>query len=133
MAPNYKSDILETGSKVALKFKEILLSNGVNDEIESLTMESGMQPEGFGSVAKYLTVTFKNSDKKPLNLFLKTHTTSAAHSELLNEAKIFEKEAMFFMDYVPVAKEFCKSKGYTTIKISMENQCKNHFVTFSFL
>ncbi|ODN02404.1 putative oxidoreductase dhs-27 [Orchesella cincta] len=112
MSPIPKNEELESSNEVTQKYKDILKSNGVTDEVsEVIVKDSGLQGEGFASVSKYVTIKFQNPSVKPLNLFVKAHTASAAHREFLTEAKLFEKESTFFMEYVPAAEEFCKSKG----------------------
>ncbi|CAL8070780.1 unnamed protein product [Orchesella dallaii] len=112
MSPTPKNEVPETSDEVTLKYKEIVKANGINDEVsEVLIKSSGLQGEGFASQANYVTINFKNPNLKPLNLFVKSHTANSTHSEMLTDAKLFEKESMFFMEYVPAAKEFCKSKG----------------------
>ncbi|ODN02392.1 putative oxidoreductase dhs-27 [Orchesella cincta] len=112
MPPIPKDKDFETSDEVTRKYKEILLSNGVTDEISEVIVKSaGLKGEGFASVSKYVTIKFQNPSVKPLNLFVKAHSSNAAHTEMLTEAKLFEKESRFYMEYIPAAKEFCKSKG----------------------
>ncbi|CAL8138694.1 unnamed protein product [Orchesella dallaii] len=110
------SNASQTPTEVTLKYKEILKSNGIKDEVSQVILaDSGLQGEGMGSQTQLVTITFQNPSLKPLNLFVKAHFANASHSEMLEETKLFEKEAVFFMDYVPAAKEFCKSKGYENL------------------
>ncbi|ODN02403.1 putative oxidoreductase dhs-27 [Orchesella cincta] len=123
MSPVPKSEELETSDEVTLKYKEILRSNGVTDEVSGVIVQgSGLQGEGFASATKCVTIKFENPSLKPLNLFVKSHTASGAHTEMLTEGKLFEKESRFFMEYVPAAKEFCKSKGYDDL-VDMYPKC----------
>ncbi|ODM98198.1 hypothetical protein Ocin01_08480 [Orchesella cincta] len=102
----------QTAADITAKYKAILKSNGIDDEVSQvIPSDSGLQGEGMGSQTQFITVKFKNPDIKPLNLFVKAHFANASHSEMLEETKLFEKEATFFMQYVPAAKEFCKLKG----------------------
>ncbi|CAL8070771.1 unnamed protein product [Orchesella dallaii] len=112
MSSTSKNEVLETSDEVTLKYKEIVKANGINDEVsEVIVKSSGLLGEGFASLTQYVTINFQNPDIKPLHLFVKTHTSNSSHSEFLTESKLFEKEARFFMEYVPAAIEFCKSKG----------------------
>ncbi|CAL8070781.1 unnamed protein product [Orchesella dallaii] len=112
MSPTPKNQPLETSDEVTLKFKEIVKANGITDEVSEVIVKSaGLQGEGFASETKYVTINFQNPSIKPLYLFVKAHTSNSSHTEMLTGAKIFEKETNFFMDYVPAAIEFCKSKG----------------------
>ncbi|CAL8070777.1 unnamed protein product [Orchesella dallaii] len=112
MSPTPKNEVSETSAEVALKYKEIVKANGINDEVsEVIVKTSGLLGEGFASQTNYVTINFQNPDIKPLHLFVKTHTSNSSHSELLTESKLFEKESIFFMKYVPAAIEFCKTKG----------------------
>lgn len=82
------------------------------DEVSSVDVRNtDLQGEGMISQTQYATVKFVNPQVKDLNLFLKVHTASPSHSEMIEELKAFEKEAMFLTKYVPAAREFCKSKG----------------------
>ncbi|CAL8123643.1 unnamed protein product [Orchesella dallaii] len=97
---------------ISKKYREILKSNGINEEIEEVTVaDAGLKGEGMASQTQYVTIKLKNTNMKPLNLFVKVHTSNPQHSEWIEEWKLFEKESRFFMEYVPAAKEFCKSKG----------------------
>ncbi|CAL8070772.1 unnamed protein product [Orchesella dallaii] len=112
MSPTPKNEVSETSDELTLKYKEIVKANGINDEVsEVLINSSGLQGQGFASQANHVTINFKNPNVKPLNLFVKSHTANSTHSEMLEGGKLFEKESRFFMEYVPAAKEFCKSKG----------------------
>ncbi|CAL8070770.1 unnamed protein product [Orchesella dallaii] len=112
MSPTPKNEVPETSDEVTLKYKEIVKANGINDEVSQVLINSsGLQGEGFASQANYVTINFKNPKVKPLNLFVKSLTANSTHSDMLKESKLFEKESRFFMEYVPAAKEFCKSKG----------------------
>lgn len=91
-------------------FRSILQSNGISEPIsEVLIQDSGLQGENLGSITQSVTVKFENS--QPLHLFMKTQTTNPVHNVMLQESKVFEKETRFFMEYIPVATEFCKKKG----------------------
>ncbi|CAL8123631.1 unnamed protein product [Orchesella dallaii] len=108
MSPN----ILETDTETLSKYKEIIKANGITDEISEVTVnDAGLRGEGFASQSNIATVKFVNPNLKPLHLFVKSHTTNSSHSEMIDELKAFEKEARFYMEYVPAAKEFCRSKG----------------------
>ncbi|CAL8070783.1 unnamed protein product [Orchesella dallaii] len=112
MSPTPKNEVLETSDKITLKYKKIVKANGINDEVsEVIVKSSGLQGEGFASQTNYVTINFQNTDIKSLHLFTKAHTSNSSHSELLTESKLFEKESRFFMEYVPAAMEFCKTKG----------------------
>ncbi|CAL8123619.1 unnamed protein product [Orchesella dallaii] len=112
MAPTPKPGELGSQDTVVLKYNEILKSNGITDEVsEVIVGDSGLQGEGQSSQTQYVTVKFKNANVKPLNLFVKSHSDNASHSEFLEDTKLFEKEARFFVEYLPAAKAFCKSKG----------------------
>ncbi|ODM93651.1 hypothetical protein Ocin01_13029, partial [Orchesella cincta] len=109
MSPNN----LETDAEITSKYKEIIRANGITEEIsEVIVADAGLRGEGFASQSKIATVKFQNPDIKPLNLFVKTHTTNSSHSEMIDEVKAFEKESRFYMEYVPAAKEFCRTKGH---------------------
>ncbi len=70
-----------------------------------------MLGEGFASLTSYVTVKFENPENAPLNLFVKIQTENPSHVELMAEMKAYEKEARFFMEYLPAAKEMCNAKG----------------------
>lgn len=94
------------------KFVEILQSNGISDTVSEVSIkDAGLKGEGFASLTQFVTVTFENPKIKPLNLFVKVHTSNTSHSQMLNDLQLFQKEAMFLMDYVPAAREMCCNKG----------------------
>ncbi|CAL8123628.1 unnamed protein product [Orchesella dallaii] len=111
MSPPPKN--METSNEVTkLDFRKILKSNGVTDEVSEVNVkDSGLKGEGFISQQIYVEIKFENPNIKPLNLFAKTHTANPSHSEMVDELKAFEKETLFFREYVPAAKELCKPKG----------------------
>ncbi|ODM93652.1 putative oxidoreductase dhs-27 [Orchesella cincta] len=95
-----------------LKYKEILKANGITDEVAEVNIkDSGLRGEGFISQQQYVSIKFQNPNLKPLNLFEKSHTANESHSVMVDDLKAFAKETRFFMDYVPAARELCKSKG----------------------
>lgn len=95
------------------KFKEIVKSNGILEPVaEVIVKESGLMGENFASKTHLVTIKFQNADVKPLNLFMKVLVNSESHTKLITELKAFEKEARFFMKYLPEARAFCESKGY---------------------
>lgn len=95
------------------QYKNILVRNGIHDAIKEVQVsDSGAKGDGFASVTKRVKVIFEDDTKAPLNLFIKVHTENPSHEELINGMKAFEKEAEFFMEYLPEAKTFCEEKGY---------------------
>ncbi|ODM93654.1 hypothetical protein Ocin01_13030 [Orchesella cincta] len=113
MTPAPKFDTEETPDEVSLKYKSILKSNGIHDEVsEVIVKHSGLQGAGMASQQLYVTVKFADTNKLPLNLFVKAHTSNPSHSEMIDAINSFENESRFFMEYIPAAKEFCKSKGH---------------------
>lgn len=100
-----------------LKYKEIVKSNGIHETVaEVLIKDSDLVGENFGSKTQVVTIKFENSNVKPLNLFVKTFINSGSHTKLFQGMKAFEKEARFFMKYLPAVSEFCKSFGYRANK-----------------
>lgn len=96
-----------------LDFEHILKLNGIYPEevSETVVKASGLHGENFASITEYATVKFKNPEKSPLHLFTKRKSGNDSFNKMLNECQMFEKEAEFFMSYVPFAKEYCKSVG----------------------
>lgn len=113
MSPTPESTtIAPTSAEVSTRFKEILKSNGVTDPVaEVIIKDSGLRGENLASVTNRVTVNFENASIKPLELFMKSTADSGFHAEMLKEGKMFEKESRFFMEYIPAAREFCKSMG----------------------
>lgn len=100
------------------KFKEILKSNGVHEPVaEVVVKDSGLTSEDFASSQKLVTIRFKNTNIKPLNLFMKTLIDLESHNQMITDLKSFEKEATFFMNYLSAATEFCSSMGYSELHI----------------
>lgn len=96
----------------AEKYKEILRSNGILDKVSEVTIkDSGAKHDGMASLTQCVTVKFENPEKPPFQFFVKVHTENPSHSAMLEELKAFEKEARFFMEYLPAANELCKAKG----------------------
>lgn len=92
------------------KFSDILKSYGIQDEVSQVTTKgSGAKGEGMLSNIECVTVKFVKDDIKDLHLFVKMLIPS--HTAMIDEAKVFEKEALFLTKYVDAAKEFCSSKG----------------------
>lgn len=112
MAPTPDQSDIPGTDNVTEKFIEILRSNGIKDAVSSVCVkDAGLKGEGFASLTQYVTVQFENPNLKPLNLFVKSYTNNASHSEMLDELKLFQKEATFLVDYVKAAKEMCRQKG----------------------
>ncbi|CAL8123646.1 unnamed protein product [Orchesella dallaii] len=113
MPPVPKLDVEETPNEATLKYKRIVKANGIHDEVsEVIVKHSGLQGAGMSSQQLYVTVKFVDLNINPLNLFVKAHTTNSHHSELIDGFRAFEKESRFFTEYIPAAREFCKSKGH---------------------
>ncbi|CAL8117040.1 unnamed protein product [Orchesella dallaii] len=108
-----KLDAVQTQNEVTLKYKEIIKANGIHDEVSDpdvIVKDSGLQGAGMASQQLYVTVKFTDLNNNPLNLFVKAHTDNPHHSELIDEFKAFEKESIFFTEYIPTTEKFCKSK-----------------------
>lgn len=94
------------------EFKEMMKRNGIHDTVsEVIVKDSGLRGENMTSKTNCVTIIFENPDKKPLELFMKTAFENNAMTDAFAGAKLFEKEARFFMEYLPEAREFCKSLG----------------------
>lgn len=114
MAPSptpVATPVAPTPPEVIAKYQEILKSNGITGVSEILVKDSGLQGENMGSVTECVTVKFEDSNMKNLNLFTKKKPDNENFNTFLNEVKAFEKESMFFMKYLPVAREYCKRMG----------------------
>lgn len=115
--PSTSNGDLSLSLEAEIKIKTSLKFNGIHEKVkEILVKDAGLKAAGFASLTQYVTVTFEpcpvsGSEGKPLNLFVKTETGNPAHTQFLTELKLFEKEATFFMHYVPEVREFCKLKG----------------------
>lgn len=95
------------------KIREILVANGVTDSVKEIVVEeSGLTGKHFGSVTQLVTIVFEDSSREPLNLFVKLKYKSPEQNAMLEKAKLFQKESSFLMEYLPLAKRFCESKGY---------------------
>ncbi len=94
------------------KFKEILKRNNIKDPVsEVIIKESGLKGENMASLTSCVTIKFENPQKYPLDLFVKRVPDNQAHLAMLTDSKVFKKEAMFFMEYLPEAHKFCKKLG----------------------
>lgn len=99
-------------SDTAEKFKEILKSNGIQEPVaDVIIMDPAGAAENFGSSIKLVTIKFKDWSNPPLNLFVKYLSNNLTLSKSTDDAKFFKKEAVFLTEYVPAAREFCKSVG----------------------
>lgn len=109
-------------AEIKWKWQAILKNNGILETISEVTVKDAMlRGERMGSERQLITVTFENPKLKPLNLFGKAFTANPSHTELQEEIKSFEKEAVFLIKYVPAANEFCKRKGCSNICIIDNN------------
>lgn len=113
MAPKSEpNSVEENSSDIYTKLKGIIKSNGISEPISEVIIEdSGLTRENLVSKTNRVTVKFENSNVKPLKLFVKTQTDNPLHTGMVKESKLFEKEARFFMEYLPAAKQFCKEAG----------------------
>ncbi len=94
------------------KLKEILKANHIMDPVSEIIIEdSGLQGEGNGSQTDRVTIKFQDLRKKPLNLFIKRELENPIRQKINKKTKMFEKEAVFFMEYLPAAREFCRKMG----------------------
>ncbi|ODM90786.1 hypothetical protein Ocin01_15895 [Orchesella cincta] len=98
--------------KIAKRCKEVLKSHPElkNKDFDVTVQSSGSNGDGMVSQTHNATVTFKSVGKEPLQLFVKTKTTNEVHNVMVDDIKAFEKEAVFYMKYVPAARKFLKSK-----------------------
>lgn len=95
------------------KYQEILRENGVLDELAIVIIKDPKyKDQGMGSDRQAITLTFKNTSKSDLHLFVKGLRTDSSQTKFAKEEKSFEKEATFFTNYVPAAMEFCELNGY---------------------
>ncbi len=94
------------------KFKEILKRNNIQDSVsEVIIKESGLKGENMASLTSCVTIKFENPQLEPLHLFVKSQPENQAHLAMVTDSKLFKKEAMFFMEYLPEAQKFCKKLG----------------------
>ncbi len=94
------------------KFKEILKRNNIQDPVSKVIIkESGLKGENMASLTSCVTIKFKNPQLDPLHLFVKREPDNEAHSAMVTDSKLFKKEAMFFMEYLPEAQKLCKKMG----------------------
>ena len=99
------------------KFKEILVHNGITSPVSDVIVESaGLRGENLTSQAHYVTVKFEDCSSKPLNLFMKTTNRNPKDIEVVEDMRLFEKEAIFFMKYIPAIAEYCRNLGYAIFK-----------------
>lgn len=113
MSPTPDSNtITQSSTDSTARFQRIIKSNGINDPVsEVIVQESGLIGENMASKTYLVTVKFEESNKKPLNLFMKTLTENPSHTVVMEEAKSFVKETRFFMEYLPAVQKFCKEMG----------------------
>lgn len=116
---------------ISEQFKQILQANGIREPVAQVIVgDSGLTGEGFASSQKLVTIKFENPKTKPLNLFMKAMVDSDSHNQFVGEIKAFEKEARFFMNYLPATREFCKSMGYGE---TLEQEKELHISVADFL
>lgn len=99
--------------EVISKYKEILKSNGVVDAVEEITIrDSGLQGENLASVTDYVTVKFQGGGKHSfLYLFTKKKSANEKYNEYIDAIEAFPKEVMFFTEYLPPTRKYCKALG----------------------
>lgn len=97
---------------LTLKLRDILKSNKIMDPISDFIIhDSALKGENMTSKVNWVTVTFENDVRAPLNLFLKRQTENSSNTGMVTESKLFEKESIFFMEYLPQARKFCEKFG----------------------
>lgn len=108
MAPSSNQEIL--CDPLRQKFVDILKSHGILDEVETITMTEPPELKGehMASCTVYVLVEFKDTSVKPKNLFCKKFSSNAAHIQFTKAMRIMEKEAAFFNEFLPKARECCK-------------------------
>lgn len=103
---------MTAASEFSERYKEILKSNGIADPISQVFIKNtDLAGQNFGSQTQLVTIRFHNGEKMPLNLFSKVMTDNEEHWKMTKGGKLFLKEAEFYAEYVPAAREFCKSFG----------------------
>jgi len=92
------------------KYVEILKASGIFDQVERVTMfePAELHGEHLATASEYVCVEFKDPSKSPKNLFVKKFSTGEVFEKIVREIRIMEKEATFFLDFLPQAREFCK-------------------------
>lgn len=91
------------------KFKEILIRNNIQGPVSEVVIkESGLKGENMASLTYCVTIRFKDSKLEPLHLFVKRLPNNQAHLAMVTDSKLFKKEAMFFMEYLPEVEKFCR-------------------------
>lgn len=95
------------------KYQEILKANAISDEIFEVSEVSPEEMKGAGttSIPLYVTVKFKDQLLAPLHLFVKAQLSNESRNKMYESMKLWEKEVRFLTEYVPAARQFCKSKG----------------------
>lgn len=108
MAPSSIHEVLV--DPMRQKFVDILKSNGILDEVETLTMNEPEELKGehMASASAYVRVEFKDASIKPKNLFVKKFTSNAAHTQFTKAMRVMEKESAFFNEFLPKARKFCQ-------------------------
>lgn len=112
--PQDSPPVEATSLEMVTKYKEILVANGINDPVSEVIVKgSGLTNENMGSVTEYVTVKFEDEGKADLLLFTKRLPNSSNNSfaAMLEDLQLFHKESEFFMKYLPIAKEYCESRG----------------------
>jgi hypothetical protein len=91
------------------EFRKILAKDGISDEIEEVLLNEpdNIKGEHMGTACYYAEVKFKDKSIKPLHLFAKRFHANSAHTEMVKEMKVMDKEAAFYTKFLPAAKEHC--------------------------
>lgn len=112
MATEETSSVALSSPDITLQIKEILKCNGITDPIsEVIFQDSGLQGENFGGSTEYVIVKFEDPNISAIHLFTKRKTNNVEYNQMLDDWQAFQKEAIFFREYLPIAREYCKSLG----------------------
>lgn len=105
---------LPASEEVRQKYNEILRNNGIEDEVDTVEIDDpGLAGEHTASSCEIILIKFVNKELSALNLFVKKFTKNPGYADLVKEMNLFAKEASFFNDFLPQAKQFCFDKtGY---------------------
>ncbi|CAL8097883.1 unnamed protein product [Orchesella dallaii] len=98
--------------KLADRCKQVLLLHPdlKNKNFDVIVQSSGSNGDGMVSQTHNGTIKFKSGGIKPLQLFIKTKTTNEVHNVMVDGIKAFEKEAVFYMQYLSAVRSFLQSK-----------------------
>jgi len=92
------------------KITKAVKASGISSEVAEITIiePPELKGEHFATETVYAKIRFNDSSIKEKNLFVKKFGSNSLHTEMVKKMKVMEKEAGFFIEFLPLARNFCK-------------------------